>query len=319
MTKKIIVISSDSIVWNYKDVLIQLSIAMHNDQDIIIDLNAEGPDFYYLNLHNNILTMAQDLNYPLDKITIETLNLVESSELFVIKKSAPWHFVKNTRDLVDFKNKEIQYTFGMFIGRSNVHRLLLSSQIKKHNSIQTFHYDRNIDFHRNNLGITSIIEDYPEYIDDAVSLIKESPLKFNDVFYPLLMDQHCNIQSQYSKFFVEVCCETYYSGNTFFPTEKTWRAIATGTPFIIQGPQNYLQNLKKLGFKTFESWWDEGYSEDPAAHQPIEIIKVINEISQWDKNKIDNVYNEMKSSLEHNKKVFDNLTEEDFKKIFNYE
>lgn len=288
---------------------------MQNNQNIEIDLNQEGPDFCYLNLQDDIITLAKQLNYSLDKITIKTCNILESSELFTITKSAPWHFVENTRNLVDFKKKEIQYTFGMFIGRSNMHRLLLSSQILKHHSIQTFHYDRNIEFHRRNLGLDSLVENYPEYIDDAVSLIKASPITFTNVSYPLLMDQHCNIQSYYSNFFVEICCETYFSGNTFFPTEKTWRAIATGTPFIIQGPQNYLKNLKKLGFQTFESWWDEGYSEDPASWQPVEIIKVINELCQWDKHKTDKVYNEMKPVLEHNKNILNNLKLEDFEKI----
>ena len=312
---KIVVITSDSTIWNHKEVLIKLFIAMQNNQNIQIDLNQEGPDFSYLNLQDDIITLANQLNYPLDKIIIRTHNLIENNQLFNIKKIVPWHFVENTRNLVNFKNKKIQYTFGMFIGRSNMYRLLLSSQVKKHNSIQTFHYNRNIEFHRSNLGLDSLIENYSDYVDDAVSLIKSSPIKFTNVSYPMLMNQHCDIQSYYSNFFVEICCETYFSGNTFFPTEKTWRAIATGTPFIIQGPQNYLENLKKLGFQTFESWWDEGYSEDPSNWQPIEIIKVINEISRWDKNKIDIVYNEMKPVLEHNKNVLDNLELKDFERI----
>ena len=40
------------------------------------------------------------------------------------------------------------------------------------------------------------------------------------------------------------------------------------TPFIVQGSQWFLHRLRDMGFQTFDRWWDEGYSEDPANHQP---------------------------------------------------
>ena len=165
----------------------------------------------------------------------------------------------------------------------------------------------------------NLIELYPEYLDDAVALIKTSPITFEKVSYPMLEDQHCNIQTCYSDFFVEICCETFYSGNTFFPTEKTWRAIASGTPFIIQGPQWYLHNLRKLGFRTFDKWWDEGYSEDPSDWQPQEIIKVIRTIGDWSTTKMQKVYNDMKPVIDNNFECMQNLSDSDFKRVFEYE
>jgi hypothetical protein len=120
---------------------------------------------------------------------------------------------------------------------------------------------------------------------------------------------------QYNDFFVEIACESYFTGKTFFPTEKTWRAITMRTPFIIQGPQNYLKNLKLLGFKTFDRWWDEGYSEDPADYQPLEILKVIEYLNTKTLDEIYNMYLEMHDILEHNYQTLQSLKTEDFFKV----
>ena len=44
-----------------------------------------------------------------------------------------------------------------------------------------------------------------------------------------------------------------------FITEKTFRPIAHGHPFIVMGNNNILKTLHNLGFETFGSLWDESY------------------------------------------------------------
>ena len=34
-----------------------------------------------------------------------------------------------------------------------------------------------------------------------------------------------------------------------------------GNPFIVLGPKGYLHNLKRLGFKTFGTFWNESYDD----------------------------------------------------------
>ena len=144
-------------------------------------------------------------------------------------------------------------------------------------------------------------------------LIKNSPLvKDEKISYPILRAQHNNIYSEYYNFLVEIVCETYYTGRTFFPTEKTWRAIMLETPFIVQGPQWHLHRLRDLGFQTFDRWWDEGYAEDPSDHQPYEIVKVIDSIAEKSIQELNTMYQEMQPILQHNKKRLMELTGEDF-------
>jgi len=304
------VITSDSKVWNLGETVQAIVEAKNTNQDLIIDLLDEGPDFEVLGL----LKYITDWD---DRTTVITRNILQPpvGNIRFVKKSP--HFLDSTKDsLANVKiNKNIKKPIGMFIGRSNAHRLYLSSYIYKCKlANQTFHYNPKLDFHKNNLGLEELIHVYGvKSLSNAVDLIEDSPLlKEEKISYPILKDQHNNIHSEYSNFFVELVCETYYTGRTFFPTEKTWRPMILETPFIVQGPQWFLHRLRDMGFQTFDRWWDEGYSEDPADYQPVEIVKVIDFLAKKDIAELNDMYKEMKPVLTHNRKRFIELTDKDF-------
>ena len=46
-----------------------------------------------------------------------------------------------------------------------------------------------------------------------------------------------------------------------FLTEKTFKAMAWGMPFLFVGNQHGLQRIRDLGFKTFPEWFDESYDD----------------------------------------------------------
>jgi hypothetical protein len=79
-----------------------------------------------------------------------------------------------------------------------------------------------------------------------------------------------------------------------------------------------LENLKRLGFETFDHWWPEGYSEDPHNHQPIEILKIIEDLSRKTTDELAQMYQEMQPVLEHNLATLQSLTAKDFEQNFNY-
>jgi hypothetical protein len=47
----------------------------------------------------------------------------------------------------------------------------------------------------------------------------------------------------------------------FFPTEKIYKSLMLGHPFILFGGKHSLQKLRDLGFKTFGSVIDESYDD----------------------------------------------------------
>lgn len=78
----------------------------------------------------------------------------------------------------------------------------------------------------------------------------------------------------YNQFKIELVCESYTIGDTFFPTEKTVRPLSAGKPMLIYGPKNFLTRLKALGFKTYSDWWSEEYDqlEGPPRWRAIQTI-----------------------------------------------
>lgn len=73
------------------------------------------------------------------------------------------------------------------------------------------------------------------------------------------IDTNTSLLQHYNQFGVEIVCETYTRGNTFFPTEKTIRPLMAAKPILVYGPRYYLARLRSMGFKTYHSIWDESY------------------------------------------------------------
>jgi len=55
--------------------------------------------------------------------------------------------------------------------------------------------------------------------------------------------------------------ETVATGQRLHLTEKTFKPIAMGMPFIIVGTQGSLKYLQEYGFRTFDGIWDESYDD----------------------------------------------------------
>lgn len=51
----------------------------------------------------------------------------------------------------------------------------------------------------------------------------------------------------------------YFGNDTVFLSEKTFKPIVYGHPFILLGEPNSLRELKKLGYQTFSTWINEDY------------------------------------------------------------
>jgi hypothetical protein len=116
---------------------------------------------------------------------------------------------------------------------------------------------------------------------------------------------HTDLLQHYDKFCIELVTETYTIGNTFFPTEKTFRPLMAVRPILVYGPPNFLQRLRDMGFETWSSCWDESYDklQGPARWQAIrqlfEHITVDQQV--WD---IANRNRQHLKTLVYDRKVF---------------
>lgn len=90
-----------------------------------------------------------------------------------------------------------------------------------------------------------------------------------------------------------------------FISEKTWRVIATGHPFIIMGNKGILTYLKERGYHTFPELFDESYdglewSGEREMHIQHEILK----LCSMEKSKLRDLCESVWWKVEHNRKLF---------------
>ena len=66
--------------------------------------------------------------------------------------------------------------------------------------------------------------------------------------------------------------ETVADGRRHHLTEKTFKPIALGMPFVLVGTQGSLEYLRSYGFKTFGHIWDESYDTIADPHERIAAV-----------------------------------------------
>lgn len=102
---------------------------------------------------------------------------------------------------------------------------------------------------------------------------------------------------------ISIISETHFddSQKTCFLSEKTFKTIATQTPFMILGNKGSLKKLHDLGYKTFHNIINENYDTLDSVHR---IEAIVEELKAWKSNP--NKFRHwswLKSILEHNFEV----------------
>lgn len=105
--------------------------------------------------------------------------------------------------------------------------------------------------------------------------------------------------------FLSLVTETNLNSGQLFYSEKTFRPIAIGMPFMILGNPGSISDLKQQGYITFDDWWDESYDDDVALN--IRIARIIKNL-KWLNDRTDDfkigLRKEMEPILEHNQTLY---------------
>ena len=108
------------------------------------------------------------------------------------------------------------------------------------------------------------------------------------------------LRHMYTNAFVEIVHETDINDNNFFITEKTIRPILFKKPFITMCGKNFMKNLRTLGFKTFDDWFDERYDEGNARQRYDSVLRRIINIGKMSYKELSAWNLEMQDTVEHN-------------------
>jgi len=316
----------------------------HKNNTVNIFLYPESPDIAKLSIKGmKLIDLLNDLclknNWDTSKFKFITGNAIQEQDWPYIERKPAWvaflSLLNRQHDKI-ILNKKIVKKFGCYIVNSSWPRLWLSAylhQYHKKDTDQTFLRDLENPGHAISLDLDALCFKFSETknikqadLSMIASFLQNIPIikeetKWDQSYHFSSVDEDKEAVSNtilnwYSYIFVDIICETFFSGNGFRPTEKTARALATKTPFIIMGWPNSLKNLKKIGFKTFSNYWNEEYDWLEGAPRILAIKSLIDDISKKSIVELDKMLKDMETILEHNQQLYFNLTEEKLNSIF---
>ncbi len=338
----------DSFINDFPSVIAKIVDTAHKNEKIVLIMPGAGCAVEKLtDKDKKFLDILADLcnsnSWPKNKFELWTENLIQDQTVWPnIKyrsnldssKSNSEAFLEGQHLRYKNKNKNFLYHFGCLINGSTWNRLWISAFIHQHFSDKTFQtFRRKLDnpSHTINLDIDRLFF----YFSQHQRLTKESITCLGNFLSQLPIEKHKDLKKTeidyfswdnggydveclewYDNFFLDIVCETFFSGRTFYLTEKIARPILTCSPFLVFGPANFLKNLKKIGFKTFSNFWDETYDDFEGVMRIDAMEKVLYKLSLYSLQDLKLLYDKIKPVLDHNYSLYQSLNGDHIMKIF---
>lgn len=158
----------------------------------------------------------------------------------------------------------------------------------------TFDFNSNVIYAYNNIT--------PLYIDDLLknyfNSSKDDTSRFDNLGQ-MVQSNH------YNKSFISLVSETLVIKDTVYLSEKTFKPILMGHPFITVSSTGTLKKIKELGYKTFDRWWDESYDACDTYQERIDsIILILKELQKKTNKERIQMRDEMLDVLKYNQKLY---------------
>jgi hypothetical protein len=297
--------------------------------EIIVD---EGPDLSVIKLFGksfpeSLHMLADNLRIDKKIIKITTYNLVQDRSVWPsIEIQHPVEYFTAAGRFEVILDKKIQKHFGLFVGTSRWHRLYLAGMMHglyKDKTMLSFwqhHLNNSLpaNLHMDDVMLKDSNESVREHM---INFVKQLPLHLDPADIKLNLNTGADITRgdwetpyeilpYYNSIFMDIVCETWHEGQCFLPNEKTGRPIIARTPFMAYAGRDFLKNLKRLGFKTFDQWWSEEYDDHEGVQRIQYMLKEIKKISRCSVDRLQEMHQEMMPTLQHNYEIIKSLTSE---------
>lgn len=141
---------------------------------------------------------------------------------------------------------------------------------------------------------------------DIETFWNQLPIRLDSTIRSYDKDRSCSDKLFYTKSFASIICETYIDENwdPFF-TEKTFKPLAYGHPFMVHSSAGALKLLRQLGFETFPEIFDESYDDIESPQLRFEhILREIQRICDLSLDDLQSLYLSLIPKLLHNQRVF---------------
>lgn len=218
--------------------------------------------FYYLTAAVNTKNI---FDFIKDELEIDHINLLESDQFIS---------VVNKLNDIDYKIGIKPKLFNCLNKNQRSHRCLIVAEIIKNNLLDKSYtslygfsdqnswsplelvdsaqvFDKQLaDVLKNNLNL------FPLHVNSAAS---KNPIRIEDQDRFLYSDSYFTLVTETIFFnnYLDPMVDTMIPST--FPTEKIYKPIAAKHPFIVLSTPNFLQHMRKLGFRTFHPFINEDY------------------------------------------------------------
>lgn len=236
---------------------------------VIIDI-IEGDSYIseHFNGYKHLNYTAQILNLPAESIVIVSGNLGIANEY---RQWCEDTFQPLIIEFVEGIEWTGQDTSWQLPTKPLIHYSLAMANVKSFNSLNRAHRQHRSDhlyfLAKNNLLEDAVVSGGIYFTDDNITPKYVTDELYKDVllnYYPRTVDLsieeikepkavHPSLTSNFSTYtnsLLTVVTESHYEQTGLFITEKTFRPIALGHPFIVLGQPLLHEKLKDLGFKT---------------------------------------------------------------------
>lgn len=154
----------------------------------------------------------------------------------------------------------------------------------------------------------SVVEKHPErkvlpgkYEDDFFEIPQPSWSAINDNYFRLDLGNRSTMIND--KLFVDtyfsVIAETWFYSDVIDITEKTWKAILVGHPFVILSSPGLYKELHNRGYKTFNGLIDESF--DSIEDHDLRLKHAVDSISELCQSDLKKFMQEARPICEHNR------------------
>lgn len=217
-------------------------------------------DFYYLTGD----PLEKDSNNYSNVYHINTLDSVINYHNYVQQKNIDFYFTCLTRKPRYWRSKLIYAMHTNF--PSYTSKMLCSHPVIQSENSFMNHTGIDID--------NSFLEFFIKNSPMQASL--HSPLSDDMLFESVIS----SLPEVYNRAVFDVVLETYQEGSHEYITEKTFKPMLNMTPVIIWGtPGINTTGLKRLGFKTYEDWFDLSFDSEPDTKKRLTLLlKEINRV-----------------------------------------
>jgi hypothetical protein len=243
-----------------------------------------------------------DSDLPINSVYYVNGNLlseeiIEKKNLGFIAKGIhyfePWN--KYDGEILSFKPIDNKYLFLSYNRATRNHRIRFIVDLFEKNII-----DKGLISCNKLFGTDFLIS------NEVKEFFETKTPMFIDTMPELKYNLAVNITKEdYERTFISIVTETLVDDGTLFFSEKIWKPIMVGHPFMIYGNQGSLKYLKSLGFKTFSNWIDESYDDEP--DRDVRSTMIVNELEKLSfktKEELIKIREEMKETCLFNYKFY---------------